>query len=380
MDMNDFRKSIDSADDRLISAFIDRMRTAADIAVFKHANSLPILDTERERQKTIDILSKTPQELKTYAAALYQQLFDLSRNFQEETLRPVSPLVETIKAAIEHTEKNFPKNATVACQGIEGAYAQLACEKLFAIPNIMYCATWESVFAAVDAGLCRYGVLPIENSSAGSINAIYDLMMHYHFYIVRSTRLKVNHNLLVKSGTKMGDIKEIFSHEQAIQQCGGFLKTMKNVKITACANTAIAAQMVAQSSRMDTAALSSRPCAALYDLDCLAESVQDTGNNYTRFITISKKLEIYPGSDKTSVKLVVSHKPGSLYRILSRFNALGININKLESRPIPDRDFEFMMYFDLDTPIYSEEFTELIHSLDLTCEQFNYLGSYLEVV
>ena len=111
-----------------------------------------------------------------------------------------------------------------------------------------------------------------------------------------------------------------------------------------------------------------------------AESAQDKGSNYTRFITLSKKLEIYPGSDKTSVKLVVSHKPGSLYRILSRFNALGININKLESRPIPDRDFEFMLYFDLDTPIYSEEFLELINALDLTCEQFEYLGSYLEVI
>ncbi len=380
MDMKDFRDRVDEADERLLSAFIDRMRTAAEIAVYKHEHKMPIYDSERERQKTYQILEQTPQELKTYAAALYRQLFDLSRNFQEQILRPVSPLVETIKEAIEKTDRNFPKNPPVACQGIEGAYAQLACEKLFSMPNIMYCSTWESVFAAVDSGLCRYGVLPIENSSAGSINAIYDLMMHYRFYIVRSTRLKVNHNLLAKPGTKKSAIREIFSHEQAIQQCAGFLKTMKDVKITACANTAIAAQMVAESGRTDTAALSSRPCAALYGLDCLAESVQDTGNNYTRFITISKKLEIYPGSDKTSVKLVVSHKPGSLFGILSRFNALGININKLESRPIPDRDFEFMMYFDLDTPIYSEEFLELINALDLACEQFNYLGSYLEVI
>ena len=288
--------------------------------------------------------------------------------------------MEAIRDAIDNTDKSFPKNPPVACQGIEGAYSQLACEKLFAMPNIMYCSTWESVFAAVDSGLCRYGVLPIENSTAGSINLIYDLMMHYHFYVVRSTRLKVNHNLLAKPGTKMEDIKEIFSHEQAITQSSGLLKTLKNVKVTTVANTAMAAQKVAESDRSDVAALSSRPCAALYGLDCLKESVQDTGSNFTRFITISKKMEIYPGSDKSSVKLVVSHKPGSLYRILSLFNALGININKLESRPIPDRDFEFMLYFDLDTPIYSEEFLEMINSLDLTCEQFEYLGSYLEVI
>ncbi len=380
MDMKDFRDRIDEADDRLLKSFIDRMQTSADIARYKHEHSIPIFDSERERQKTFDILEKTPPELKTYASALYHQLFDLSRNYQEMTLRPVSPLQETIKHAIENTDKNFPKSPPVACQGIEGAYSQLACEKLFPMPNIMYCSTWESVFSAVDSGLCKYGVVPIENSTAGSINLIYDLMMHYHFYIVRSTRLKVNHNLLVKPGTKMADIREIFSHEQAIAQCAALLKSLKNVKITTCANTAIAAQMVANSGRTDTAALSSRPCAALYGLDCLVESAQDTGNNYTRFITLSKNLEVYPGSDKTSVKLVVTHKPGSLYRILSRFNALGININKLESRPIPDRDFEFMLYFDLDTPIYSEEFLELINSLDLTCEQFEYLGSYLEVI
>ncbi|MBE0600705.1 MAG: chorismate mutase [Firmicutes bacterium] len=378
--MKDFREQIDAADDKLIRAFIDRMQTSADIARYKHENKIPIFDSQRERHKIANVLEQTPQELKSYASALYHQLFDLSRNFQEQTLRPTSPMLDTIRDAIDHTDKNFPKNPIVACQGIEGAYSQLACEKLFSMPNIMYCSSWESVFAAVDSGLCRYGVLPIENSTAGSINLIYDLMMHYHFYIVRSTRLKVNHNLLAKPGTKMDDIKEIYSHEQAITQCAGLLKKLKNVKVTAVANTAMAAQKVAESDRADVAALSSRPCAALYGLDCLQESVQDTGSNFTRFITISKKMEIYPGSDKTSVKLVVSHKPGSLYRILSLFNALGININKLESRPIPDRDFEFMLYFDLDTPIYSEEFLEMINSLDLTCEQFEYLGSYLEVV
>ena len=380
MDMEAFRKLIDAADEGLLKSFISRMETAADIAVYKQQNNLPIFDSERERQKTIEILEHTPKELKSYAAALYQQLFDLSRNYQEQTIRPGSPLVETITGAIENTDRNFPKNPTVACQGIEGAYSQLACEKLFSLPNIMYCSSFESVFSAVNAGLCRYGVLPIENSTAGSINIIYDLMMHYHFYIVRSTRLKVNHNLLTKPGTKMENIKEIFSHEQAIMQCAELIKSLGDVKITTCANTAIAAQKVANSDRSDVAALSSRYCAELYGLDCLVESAQDKGNNFTRFITISKNLEIYPGSDKTSVKLVVAHKPGSLYRILSRLNALGININKLESRPIPDRDFEFMLYFDLDTPIYSEEFLELINSLDLTCEQFEYLGSYLEVI
>jgi chorismate mutase/prephenate dehydratase len=244
----------------------------------------------------------------------------------------------------------------------------------------MYCNTWESVFAALDSGLCQYGVLPLENSTAGSINRIYDLMMKYHFYIVRSMRLKIDHSLLVKNGTSLKDIKEVFSHEQAINQCGDYLKSLGNIKITACENTAVAARLVAESPRNDVAALSSHNCAEIYNLQCLAESVQDKGNNYTRFICISKKLEIYPGADKTSIMMVIPHKPGSLYRILSRFYALGINLIKLESRPIPDRDFEFMFYFDLDTPVYSPQFAQLMSELDAVCEEFRYLGSYSEIV
>jgi chorismate mutase/prephenate dehydratase len=145
-------------------------------------------------------------------------------------------------------------------------------------------------------------------------------------------------------------------------------------------NTALAARMVAETDRGDAAALSSRYCAELYGLEILAESVQDQGNNYTRFITISKELEIYPGADKTSIMMGVPHKPGSLYRILSRFYALGINLIKLESRPIPDRDFEFMFYFDLDTPVYSPQFAQLMNELNAVCEEFRYLGSYSEAV
>ncbi len=380
MDISNLRELIDTADEALLKAFIERMEVAVQIAQYKSDNNLTVYDPARERQKLNDIDGKTPEQLRTYATALYALLFDLSRTYQEKMLYPTSPLVSEITRAIDETDKLFPQNPVVACQGVEGAYSQLACQKLFNMPNIMFCGTFDSVFAAIDSGLCRYGVLPLENSTAGSINMIYDLMMKYHFYIVRSTRLKIDHSLLVKSGTKLADIKEVFSHEQGLNQCAGYLKSLKGVKVTPVENTALAAKMVAESGRTDVAALSSRYCAELYGLECLAESVQDKGNNYTRFITISKKLEIYPGADKTSVMLVVPHHPGSLYRILGRFNALGINLIKLESRPIPDRDFEFMFYFDLDTPVYSPQFAELMSELDTVCEEFKYLGSYLEVV
>ncbi|UOO38753.1 chorismate mutase [Oscillospiraceae bacterium CM] len=378
--MNDLRTEIDRVDEDIIRAFTRRMEISAALAAYKKENSLPIFDPARERLKLNAIVEKTPEELRTYTASLYTLLFDLSRSYQEKYYHPVSPLVGDITTAVEETAKLFPRDAVVACQGIEGAYSQLACEKLFALPNILYCSTFDSVFAAIDAGLCKYGVLPLENSTAGSINKIYDLMMNYHFYIVRSVRLKIDHNLLAKKGTALKDIKEIYSHEQAINQCAAFIKTLTGVTITACENTAVAAQLVADSSRKDVAALSSRNCADLYGLLSLADSVQDKGNNYTRFICISKALEIYPGADKTSIMLALPHKPGSLYRILARFYALGINLIKLESRPLPDRDFEFMFYFDLDTPVYSPQFTELIGELDAICDEFRYLGSYSEIV
>ncbi len=380
MDISELRTQIDEIDSDLLNAFHRRMDVSAQLAAYKKENSIPVYNPARERQKLNDVVSKTPEELRTYVSALYSLLFDLSRSYQEKKLNPNAPLIRDITDAIETTNKLFPRDPVVACQGIEGAYSQLACEKLFSIPNIMYCTTFESVFSTIDSGLCKYGVLPLENSTAGSINKIYDLMMKYHFCIVRSARLKIDHNLLSKKGTSVKDIKEIYSHEQAINQCGAFLKSLGGVKITACENTAVAAQMVADSPRRDVAALSSRYCADLYGLDCLAESVQDKGNNYTRFITISKALEIYPGADKTSIMLSIPHKPGSLYRILARFYALGINLIKLESRPIPDRDFEFMFYFDLETPVYSPEFIQLMNELSGVCEEFRYLGSYSEIV
>ena len=159
-----------------------------------------------------------------------------------------------------------------------------------------------------------------------------------------------------------------------------FLQSLPGVTVVRCENTAVAAKRVAESDRTDVAALSSRACVGLYGLESLASSVQDQGNNYTRFICIAKDLEIYPGADRTSLMMVLPHKPGSLYKVLSRFYALGINLNKLESRPLPERDFEFMFYFDLETSVYSPQFQQLMGELPGLCEEFSYLGSYREVV
>ena len=379
MELSDYRVQIDRIDHQLVDLFTRRMETAAGIAAYKKEHGLPVLDPARERRKLEEVVEQAPEGVKDYAASLYTLLFELSRGYQNRLLGTSTPLTEEIRNAVETTPQLFPSHVSVACQGVAGAYSQLACDKLFKLPNVMYFSSFEAVFSAIEKGLCRYGVLPLENSTAGSVNAIYDLMMKHDFRIVRSVRLKVDHNLLVKPGTKRSDIREIYSHQQALSQCEQYLQSFPGVKIIPCENTAVAAQKVAESDG-HCAALSSRPCMKLYGLECLEASVQDTASNFTRFICISKTLEIYPGADRTSLMAVLPHEPGSLCRLLTRFYALGLNLNKLESRPMPDRNFEFMFYFDLETSVYSPEFLQLMGELPGLCEEFSYLGSYSEVV
>ncbi len=376
----EYRKEIDKIDEQLVKLFQERMEVSAKIADYKKENNLPIFDQKREREKMHDIMEATPEETREYAASLYSLIFELSRAYQKRIIKTSSTLTTKIENAIANTPQLFPETANVACQGIEGANSQFAADKLFRNANIMYFSDFEAVFAAIENGLCKYGVIPVENSTAGSVNSVYDLMMRHQFSIVRSIRVKIEHNLLVKPGTKLEDIKEIYSHEQAISQCSEFLDQFKGVKIIPCENTAIAAKMVSESDRNDIAALASRPCMKFYGLKALAESVQNTNNNYTRFICISKDIEIYPGADRTSLMITLPHEEGALYKFLSKLYALGINLNKLESRPLPDREFEFMFYFDIDTPVYSPRFIQLLGELPGACEQFGYLGSYSEII
>ncbi len=380
MNMEELRGKIDAVDEELLRAFTERMDIAGDIARYKAEHGLPVLDEQRERQKLFAVGEKVPEELQSYAVSLYSLLFELSRSRQNRLLHSESSLTAAIRGAIGNTPPLFPERAAVACQGVEGSNSQIACERLFRVPNELFFSSFDAVFNAIEKGLCRYGVLPIENSTAGSVNAVYDLMMRHHFHIVRSVRVKIDHNLLARPGAKLSGIREVYSHEQALNQCGRFLQSLGNVKLITCENTAMAAKLVAESGRDDVAALSTRSCERLYGLSCLADSVQDTGNNYTRFICITRDLEIYPGADRTSLMMTLRHEPGSLYKVLSRFYALGINLTKLESRPLPERNFEFMFYFDLENPVYDPAFLQLMGELGGISEEYTYLGSYSEVI
>lgn len=377
MDIKDLRNEIDSIDRELTALFQKRMAVAAEVAKYKQERNLPVFNKEREREVLNSVTASVPAQLEGYTKTLYETIFNVSRSYQKKLIKPQSPVSKMISDVTAQTPCERPSRAVVACQGVEGAYSQFACDKMFAYPSIVYCRGFEDVFKAVDSGLCRYGVLPVENSTAGTVNKVYDLMKEHKFYIVHSLKLFIRHALLAPEGVEIEDIKEIFSHEQAINQCSEFLAKL-GVKVTSCANTAVAAKMVAESGRKDCASIGSKNGAAQYGLNALKTGIQNTDNNYTRFICISKKPEIYPGAKKTSFMMTIPHEPGSLYNILSRFAALGLNMTKLESRPIPGSNFEFMFYFDIDASVYSDSLKALFSELENDAEQFSYLGSYTE--
>ena len=374
------RGEIDRIDDQIVALFTERMRTAEKISAYKQKNGLPVLAPGRERALLSRVSELAGEEFADYTESLFRTIMAASRSWQNAHAGSGSKTYEAVRRALDETPELFPQRAMVACQGIEGAYSQIACDSIFKSPSIMYFRSFEHVFQAVESGMCRYGILPIENSTAGSVNTIYDLMNRHNFSVVRAARLKVSHNLLARYGTRLEDVREIFSHEQAVNQCAAFLASLKGVKVTVVENTAVAARMVAESDDPGVAALSSRFCAEHYGLKTLREGVQDQDNNYTRFICISKNLEIYPGADRSSLMMTLPHRPGSLYNVLSKFYTLGFNLRKLESRPLPDREFEFMFYFDIEGSVYAPEMEWLFRDLEAECEQFRYLGTYSEVI
>jgi len=378
MNLDEIRAETDKIDDEIAELFKKRLKLVESVAKVKEETHAPILKPTRERE-IIGRLAKDHEGISAdYLKLLFTTIFDVSRSHQIVLTNRNSKTSEAIAQSLAATPQLFPKEAQVACQGTEGANSTFACEKLFSRPTILYFNSFDGVFGAVDKGLCRYGILPVENSLHGSVTNIYDLMKKYQFYIVHSVKLKINHALLAKPGVRLKDVKVVYSHEQALAQCSQFLKD-KNYEIQVHENTALAAKFVSESPRNDIAAIASMNCSELYGLDILDDNIQNNENNYTRFICISKKLEIYPGARKISLVVTVPHRPGSLYHLMTKFSTLGINLTKLESRPIPDRDFEFMFYFDLDVSVYDEVVTKLFSLLENGTDHFVFLGCYAEI-
>ena len=366
-------------DDELAALFKKRIAIANEVAASKRERGVSVSDPAREREILSRVTQGADPTNEGALRLLFTTLFGISKARQRTLLSGESTLVKTIRASAAK-DAPFPTRAVVACPGTEGSYAQQAVSHLFPLPTILYFNGFEKVFEAVEKGLCPYGILPIENSAAGSVASVYDLMVSHRFHIVRALRLKVDHVLLAPHGTRLADIREVTSHAHALTQCSEFLKAHPEWHATPASNTAAAAKSLAASNRKDLAVIASRACAELYNLDVIAQSIANAAFNYTRFICISKNLEVYPDANKFSIMLSLPHRPGALNEIISKFAAIDVNLTKLESRPVPGMDFEFRFTFEFEASPKNNAVLGLLAELstDPAIEHFTFLGAYAE--
>lgn len=378
MNLDDVRIEINSINDQMLKLFLERMRLSSKVAQAKAQMGKAIFDAKRERDILDKVTADAGTDMDIYARRFFENLFSLSRTYQSEKLFQDTPFTQMIDKAVKDAPNLPPQRGSVACAGIFGSNAQMACDKLLPLSKILYVNSFQAVFDAVEQGLVQFGVLPIENSSNGSVKDVYDLLERKNCYIVRGTKLWISHDLLAKKGTKLQDIHTVYSHPQALGQCSEFFAQYPHIKLESYANTAMAAEMVSQSDDPGIAAIAAPQCAELYSLEAIARNIQNNDNNYTRFICITKELSIYPGANKISIVTSANHTPGGLGSLLSKFGNMGINLTKIESRPLQGHNFEFLFYLDLEASLVDARVRALLAELDASQDKFRLLGNYPE--
>lgn len=376
MSLKPIRDEIDKIDEQLIGLFARRMECSKKVAQYKLENGMKIFNAEREQQ-VLDSVCEKAGEYGGSARLLYSTIMELSRALQHDMLGSGNEL----KNRIVRAEKNLPflsDKVRIACFGISGAYAHIAAKKIFPNAEPEFYSPFKEVFRAIQDGKADFGVVPIENSSAGSVTAVYDLMLKYRFYIAAAADIPVNHCLAAKKGAKPENIRFIFSHEQALSQCSDFLNSRSDVTVKEYVSTAQAAKMVSESDDISSAAICSEEAAKEYGLEIILRGFQNNPNNTTRFIVISKNMYIEPASDKISLCFALPHVTGSLYSTLCRFASHGLNLTKIESRPIYGKSFEYMFYLDFTGSTTNKDTVELLCALSDELAEFSFLGNYNE--
>lgn len=377
--LEELRRSMDEIDNAMIVLLGRRMRLSERIFACKHVLGLPITDMERERMKINAIAKKSSPEVKPYARILYALLAEMSKEHQRSVSGIGSRHLQQFDEAARKSGRQFPANVTVGCVGGEGTFSQLACDKLFGVPVVLYFRGYEGVISAVASGLCRYGVLPLESGSHGSIDRTYELMVANDLHIVRAVKVQLDFNVVGREWLDENAITHVYLTANARESCEEYLSKLENATCIICDDAAAAAKLAKESIHEGSVAITTYGCAQMYDLMVIAESIQKGAQRYSTFACISKEMEIYPGSNKTSLVMTVANKPGELYNVLSKFRVHDVNITKIETREIPGRDFEQRVFLDFSLSIYSESFRQLMAELDDFGREIHYLGSYLEV-
>lgn len=370
--LSEIRAEIDKIDNELIELFKKRMDCAKMVGLYKKENNIPVLNQGRENE-ILDSVEERGGEYGAHARLLYTNIMELSRALQH-TIVGSGKSLRDILSTSSQPEKDGIK---VGYQGIKGANGHEAAVRLFPKGDAVEYKTFADVFEAVDREEVSFGVLPVENSTAGSVSAVYDLILKHRFYIVGALDLPIDYCLCGLVQSEFKDIEKIWSHPQSISQCANYI-AKNNFEAIPCANTAVAARDVANEKRLNVAAICSYKAAEEYGLKILDNHLQDNKENTTRFIVISKKLYISKDANKISLCFSLPHVTGSLYSLLCRFNSLGLNLTKIESRPRKDKEFEYLFYLDFSGNVHSENVVDLISQLSEEMPEFSFLGNYKE--
>lgn len=376
MDLSALRAEIDKIDNQLVELLEKRSQLACDVAKYKKENNMQVFQQGREQFILDKVSDAVSDEMKSSVDILFKTIMDLSKCRQWQLLTHKRDF------DIKKPMSGRPLAATVT----KGSYSAVACEKFFdGKCDVKYVRHFDEVFEAVEKGEVDYGVLPIVNSTAGDVSATYDLMGKHNFYICKTADIHISHVLAAKKGTKLSDIKTVISHEMAIKQCSEFINE-NNFSTAEASTTAKGAQLVAKSGDNDCAAICSAMCAELNGLEVIAENISDIKDNYTRFILISNRLEVSENASVISLSLTLPHTPGSLYRLLTRFSYCGLNLLRIESKPMPsgfadmkDDAFDFIFYLDFEGSIRNEAVIKLLNNLEEEMKYYRFLGNYEEI-
>ncbi len=373
-DLGEIRVEIDKIDSELIELFKKRMDCAKAVGLYKKENNIPVLNQNRENE-ILDNVEEKGGEYGSHARLLFSNIMELSRALQHNIVGSGKKLRADILNA---SSKMQTENVKVGYQGIKGANGHEATLKLFPNGDAVNYKTFADVFDAVDREEVTYGVLPVENSTAGSVSAVYDLILKHRFYIVKALDLPIDYCLAGLKQSEFSDIEKVWSHPQSLSQCANYI-AKHSFDSTPFENTAVAAREAANEKRLNVAAICSYKAAEEYGLKILDNHLQDDKGNTTRFIVISKTLCIPENANKISLCFSLPHVTGSLYGLLCRFNSLGLNLTKIESRPRKGKDFEYLFYLDFSGSVHSDNVIDLISQLSEEMPEFSFLGNYCEL-
>ena len=373
-DLVKLRDEIDAIDDQIVGLFERRMAVAENVAAYKRSVGKPVLDKERERSKIQKVTEKTSNAFNRQAVeSLFGQIMAVSRMLQYQRLARERMGVEGF--CVENMTTT--SGTKVVYTGVQGAYAEAAMDAYFGSEiDGFNVETFGDAMEAVHSGKAEYGVLPIENSSTGSVNDVYDLLSAYDNHIVGETMIKIEHALLGLPGSRLEDIHTVYSHPQGLMQCSRFLDGHREWQQVSLQNTAASAKRVLDDGDMAQAAIASKQAARNFGLTVLKERLNDLDNNFTRFVIISHKKIFQENADKISVCFEVPHESGTLYNILGHFIFNGLSMTRIESRPIQGKPWQYRFFVDFNGNLREQAVRNALHGIQSETEGFRILGNY----